>query len=151
MNVLFSITSSSKCRVWQHSSGQENTARQSNSTCYTKEQLRSIHWSVLVTDYTGDGLPNLQPSTRSACTPGVLRESPGTNRLPNSLHPATWLVTQAALLENLCAASLCLDCLYMHHWESPAESTLRNGRFSTGERGSAQQPLSPSHVKQHIQ
>ena len=97
MNVLFSITSSSKCRARQHSWGKENTARQSNSTTYTKAQLWSIHWSVLVTDYTGGRLPSIQPSAGSVCDPGVLPDSPRTNRLPNSSHPAVWLVTQAVL------------------------------------------------------
>lgn len=103
-----------------------------------------MHWSALVTDHTGDGLPGLQPSAGSACSPGVLPDSPGTNRLPNSLHPAVQLVTQAVLqIDNLCALSLCLNCLFRHDWESPAESSLRNGRFSTGERGKTHKSPSP--------
>lgn len=102
--------------------------------------------------YTGDTLPSVQPSAESVCNPVMLPGSPRTTRLPNSLHPAVWLVTQSLLQpENLCTLSLCLDHLYVPHWELPVESTPRNVRFSTGERGVAQQPLSSSHVKQDVQ
>lgn len=115
-------------------------------------KLQPIHWSVSATNYTGDRLPSAQPSAESVCNSVMLPGSPSTTRLPNPLHPAVWLVTQSLLqLENLHTASLCLDHLHIHHWESPAESTPRNGRSSTGQRRAAQQPLSSSPVKQEVQ
>lgn len=78
MNVLFHITSSSKCRAWQHSWGKVNTARQSNITLYTKAQLWWTHWSVSVTDYTGNGLPSVQPSRgKTYATSGCFQTAPG--------------------------------------------------------------------------
>lgn len=144
MNVFFRITSSSKCRVWQHSWGKENTARQSNGTCYTKAQLWSIHWSVLVTDCTGDRLPSLQPSAGSFVTLECFQMAPGlTGCQTHCTLQCDGLHNPFYSLKNLCAAFLCLGCLYARHWESPAESTLRNGRFFPGERGNALNSPSP--------
>lgn len=151
MNVLFSITSSSKCRAWQRSWSKENTARQSNSTCYTKAQLWSIHWWVLVTDYAGDRPPSVRRSSGSICDPVVLPDSPGNNGLPNSSHPALWLLTQAILqLENL-------HCLPLPGLSVCAPPRIASGEYSQKwqifhwGKGNAQQPLSLSHEKQHIQ
>lgn len=96
-------------------------------------KLQPMHWSVLVTNYTGDRLPSVQPSAESVCNPVMHPDSPSTTRLPNSLHPAVWLVTQSLLqLENLCTDSLCLDHLYVHHWESPCQIFYRGkGNCST--------------------
>lgn len=56
MNALFTITSSSECRVQHHSWCKENTARPSNGTRYTKVTTTTLISTV--TDYTGDRLPS---------------------------------------------------------------------------------------------